>query len=932
MAESPIQIEPGPSIASLLADSRLASIIRGEKVTRPPDLRASILSDPRLIPLIKGTKPQQAEPRAGKPAEYAPTDELVKDFKKVAFETRAHDLWSQIERSAPQGTDPIRELIRARAQEGGVGLSDNEIAFLAERYHILQKTAGLDPSDRDLNHWALINFFLGREGIIGKKPARPASWGRKVHRLAAAGMAALVMGGVGKDVLPGVAEGLLTPPVLSAQTISENEQIPQQTTSATLTTEKPTFFIPGTDTPAQVDLVSKDLQVLRPAGDGRFLVETDSGVFEVPFNNVQLEGDIGWSKERQPLSWLGFDASQPELIDKMAQTGVGLVRIAVNQADQEFWQGNPQVIEAINKAKEHNLKIIVTFNPAKLLANDEISKRLDNILSLMGDYQKFSLELGNEADLKKFWQDGDQETFAKFIMRASVILKERGVKEKMMINAPLQTPIIPYFIHKLKQQGIDPSQFVYTLHAFHDPKAIKERADALKKAVGQDVKFILTETGSNDPDPKVRGERTRKLIEEARKDGALEVVVFQFGDFLIADPTDPGGWGYAGIDENGEAYLLTSQIGPLLEYIWQEGQPASPVTAEIPPVPQPASQKETTVVREEFVKSTLAPAFNQQALEIRRQRAEADPEYYKRVDRKLNENRINILLLGMGGEIDQPTDTIMVLSYSMEDGKIQLISIPRDLHAREIDEFLEPGNKETSYYAINTAYSAGGYPLIRQIVENATALSVDATLRLELDGFIKLVGQTLGDVEIDIKEDFNDELANIHLKKGRQKINPEKLLLYLRARQSTSVYARNERQQEILEFLAKSLAEKLNNGNLFERVIQIGKLIMSSATLLASKELDSDTDLGPMLKLLKEIATGLPAAKLAGKDIYFTAPPINKFGFDLGNFVTYAPKEAGRIRPHTVVVKGADNKATNIEGRWYPFRRAVRDLLLGPGT
>jgi len=75
------------------------------------------------------------------------------------------------------------------------------------------------------------------------------------------------------------------------------------------------------------------------------------------------------------------------------------------------------------------------------------------------------------------------------------------------------------------------------------------------------------------------------------------------------------------------------------------------------------------------------------------------PEYIPPKD----EDRINVLLLGIGGEKHKEgrllTDSIMIVSFKKSTGKVALISIPRDLYIQM------PG--ENHYEKINTAYLFG---------------------------------------------------------------------------------------------------------------------------------------------------------------------------------------------------------------------------------
>lgn len=522
-------------------------------------------------------------------------------------------------------------------------LADPRLDLILQGVEILKAREAAKPSLIDHPDLAAIlrgvEICRQKEGILVKKPAKILPWRQKnARRLAAAGIAALTLGTTVGDTLSKEAVGLMTPPILSAQTIPENEQqqqipeIPaaestaqtnqpiilrpasaeelqtQTISSATLATEKPTFFLPGTNDTAEVDITNKDLKVLRPAGHGRFLVETKSGVFEIPFGDIQLK-EILWNKGKEPLPWFGFDSEYPQLTEKIPQIGAGIVRLSLDQANEKDLQRKSHVLETIAKAKEKGLKIIIAYNPTRLLPDEEAAKRLDRILSLMGNYKNFALELGNEPDLPKFWEEKMQEemkvrlqnegwdeqqrnemtrawaleSFAKFISQTSNILTRKGVKINLIIGSLLDygevekiNETTSELAKQLRSQHVDLSQFVFSLHVFQDPSRIKLQVDALKREFGDNVAFIISEggsTGDKEKNYKDKGERTVEIIKEARKYGAREVIVFQLRDkeYELKNEGEPENWGYTKLDEKtGQASWMTAQIGPLLEYVMEE--------------------------------------------------------------------------------------------------------------------------------------------------------------------------------------------------------------------------------------------------------------------------------------------------------------------------------------------------------------------------
>lgn len=150
----------------------------------------------------------------------------------------------------------------------------------------------------------------------------------------------------------------------------------------------------------------------------------------------------------------------------------------------------------------------------------------------------------------------------------------------------------------------------------------------------------------------------------------------------------------------------------------------------------------------------------EEALKRRADRAKNDPEYYYRVDKELNQDRVNILLYGYGeewtgGEIDQPTfGSHSIFSINLRTGKIDLVSPTHDTRAPEIEQFLKKNGKEARPTRMDRAYEIGGYDLMRQVLEDATGLSVDYQIKAE-DTLIKYLIDNLGGINVDIPFDVN---------------------------------------------------------------------------------------------------------------------------------------------------------------------------------
>lgn len=124
------------------------------------------------------------------------------------------------------------------------------------------------------------------------------------------------------------------------------------------------------------------------------------------------------------------------------------------------------------------------------------------------------------------------------------------------------------------------------------------------------------------------------------------------------------------------------------------------------------------------------------------------------------------------------SDTIMVANLNLGNGKVDLLSIPRDTYA-EIRGY----NKQK----INHSYKYGGAPLTLETVNRILGTKIKYYVVVDYEFLFDLVNYMGGitiDVPIDMK--YDDPTANpplhIDLKKGRQTLNGEQAMGFLRFR------------------------------------------------------------------------------------------------------------------------------------------------------
>ncbi|XVQ10372.1 LCP family protein [Spirillospora sp. CA-255316] len=168
-----------------------------------------------------------------------------------------------------------------------------------------------------------------------------------------------------------------------------------------------------------------------------------------------------------------------------------------------------------------------------------------------------------------------------------------------------------------------------------------------------------------------------------------------------------------------------------------------------------------------------------------------------------SDTRAEVGTTGEGGQVWKPgqqrSDTIMLLHLPADRSKAYVISLPRDSWVQI------PGYGPQK---INAAFSFGGPPLLIETVESLTGIRVDHFGAIDFNGF-KSMTDALGGVEVDIAESVYDSANKVHWQAGRQKLNGEKALLFVRQRYGlpNGDFDRIRRQQAFLRALAQTAAD-----------------------------------------------------------------------------------------------------------------------------
>ena len=176
-----------------------------------------------------------------------------------------------------------------------------------------------------------------------------------------------------------------------------------------------------------------------------------------------------------------------------------------------------------------------------------------------------------------------------------------------------------------------------------------------------------------------------------------------------------------------------------------------------------------------------------------------------RVDAGFQSDRINILLIGVGGDTHPGegkdlADAIMLVSLKPSAKRVALMSLPRDLYV-PMDEH--------GMHRLNAAHKYGGPAYLMQVVERSFNEPVHAYARIDFRAFREVI-DALGGIDVYVYRPFYDYLFKDGFAQGWQHLDGKRALRYaryryIRASAEGNVFGRDLRQQQVLEAVKEKL-------------------------------------------------------------------------------------------------------------------------------
>jgi len=186
------------------------------------------------------------------------------------------------------------------------------------------------------------------------------------------------------------------------------------------------------------------------------------------------------------------------------------------------------------------------------------------------------------------------------------------------------------------------------------------------------------------------------------------------------------------------------------------------------------------------------------------------------------DDTLNILVLGSDRRPGAPnwrTDVIMIVALDMENGRVGVISIPRDVYVNRPPGGYNSNKINTMDYFGEANHPGGGPELLSAIIEQKMGIPIHHFVRFNFETFEKVV-DALGGVEVEFDCSFYGDLGGrskqkkLVLEPGVHRLDGDQAIIYVRSRAVGGDLDRAERQQRFVwsirqQALSENLLPKL---------------------------------------------------------------------------------------------------------------------------
>jgi hypothetical protein len=345
------------------------------------------------------------------------------------------------------------------------------------------------------------------------------------------------------------------------------------------------------------------------------------------------------------------------------------------------------------------------------------------------------------------------------------------------------------------------------------------------------------------------------------------------------------------------------------------------------------------------------------ANEAQRRRAETarrDPEFHKRIDATLNEDRVNFLLFGYGETHEPPfTERALIgshtlISYDTRTHAADIVSFTHDIRAPEVERELAKRGEKSTAQRMDRAYFVGGLNLQRKMIENATGLAVDyqivfrdAVIQRSIDELFEGI-RVIAPMAFDVHPFYLDgvKYPGGHFPQGPQTLNGRQAIQFIKTvpvaeGMYDKVLEHNARKSLVFDALLRALGEKYNDRAFWLKGATFGARELLSGALVC----DFDA-----LALIADTITHAPT-RLTGApnrlpqirhSLYIVDPAHGDGGVQWVNAnaaenpITRKDIEAGMYPTLAMEVPlNANPYGDLVTGYWTSVRALVKETLLG---
>jgi LCP family protein required for cell wall assembly len=256
-------------------------------------------------------------------------------------------------------------------------------------------------------------------------------------------------------------------------------------------------------------------------------------------------------------------------------------------------------------------------------------------------------------------------------------------------------------------------------------------------------------------------------------------------------------------------------------------------------------------------------------------------------------------------------DTAILLHIAADRQSATAVSLPRDLMATVPSCRRPDGTRSREQFTqFNSAFEIGGAACAIRTVERMTGVRVNHHIVVDFSGFKEMV-DAVGGVEVCLKEPVDDPAAKLKLAEGKQTLDGEEALGFVRARKSLGDGSDTERIQRQQQFLGSLVKKVQSNGVLLNPAKLYRLLDAATRSLTTDPGLASLADLQNLLRSVRSIPT---------EDVQFLTVPRKPYTGNPNRDELVQPKASQLFKqlhedtPITVVPRDDDGTETGSTG------------------